>query len=121
MATNKVDTLHVETDRQAAMTVVHCIGQVDIDSWSEFSAAVRALIPEGKPIRVDLTNVTRLDSTGIGAFVSVWASARRRGCDLKYINPNKRVEDVIRITGLLGMLEGKDTQERQLGAALRSE
>lgn len=118
MATNKISALQVETERQAELTFVHCTGQVDIDTWTELSVTVRALIPEGKPIRVDLAHVTRLDSTGIGAFVGIWTAARRRNCDLTYINPSDRIKDVIRITGLLGMLEGHEAEERKLAVPL---
>ncbi len=118
MATNKIPALHLETERQAEMTFVHCTGQVDIETWTEFSVTIRALIPEGKPIRVDLANVTRVDSTGIGAFVGIWTAARRRNCDLKYIHPSDRIKDIIRISALLGMLEGHEAEERQLDVAL---
>jgi anti-anti-sigma factor len=121
MATEVTPALHIEVDKQAAITVVHCTGQVDIDSWPEFSAMIRALIPEGKLIRVELANVSRIDSTGIGAFVAVWTAAKRRNCDLKYRNPNERVKEVIRLTGLLGMLEGREADERQLTMALGSQ
>ncbi len=121
MPTNTILALSIGTERQPAITVVHCTGQVDVDSWAEFSKTIRALIPEGKPIRVDLANVTRVDSTGIGAFVAIWTAAKRRNCDLKYINPNKHVGDVIRFTGLLGLLEGREVEERQLIIALGSQ
>ena len=49
MATNKNPALYVETEKQEAMTVVHCTGQVCIDWWAEFSTTIRALISEGKP------------------------------------------------------------------------
>ncbi len=117
MITDNLPSLHLATDRQPAMTIVHCAGQVDLESWSQFSEPVRALISEGKPIRVDLAGVTRVDSTGIGALVGVWAAAKRRNCELKYVNPTKRIEEVIRLTALLGMLEGQPEEERQLGAA----
>ena len=120
MATELRPALRVEVDREGGITIVRCTGQVDVDSWPEFSATIRALIPESKPIRVDLTNVTRVDSTGIGAFVAVWTAAKRRNCDLKYTNPNEHVADVIRITSLLGMLEGREADERQLTMALGS-
>ena len=44
---------------------------------------LRALMPVGKPILVDLANVSQVDSVDIGTFVSVWASARKSGCELK--------------------------------------
>jgi anti-anti-sigma factor len=71
-----------------------------------FSTTVRGLFPESKTIRVDLTHVVQVDSTGIGTFVSVWASAKGSGCDLKFINPNKDVQDVVEITELHAMFEG---------------
>ena len=99
----------MEIDRQPTKTIVRCTGKVNMESWTEFSVAVRALIPEGKPIRVDLGNVVQVDSTGIGTFVNVWASAKKNGCDLKYFNPHKRIEDVIRITHLFKIFENPES------------
>ena len=113
-----IPALHVETEKQEKMTLVRCAGQVDVETWSEFSARVREHIAEGRPIRVDLANVIRVDSTGIGALVGVWTAAKRRNCDLKYINPSKRVEDVIRLSALMGMIEGQEEEERHLDAFL---
>jgi len=118
MATSKIHRLDIETEKQADRVVVHCSGKVDLDTWTEFSATVRLLIPESKLIRVDMANVTRVDSTGLGALVSVWTAARGKSCDLKYINPTKRIKDVIRITSLLGIVEGNEAEERELTRAL---
>ena len=97
--------LQMETERQPGKIIVHCTGKVNLESWTQFSRTVRGLIAEHKPIRVDLANVLQVDSTGIGAFVSVWASAKGGGGDLKFINPNKRVQDVVEITKLHDMFE----------------
>lgn len=120
MTAQPIPSLHLETERQPNMTVVHCAGELDVTTWERFSEPLRALLPEGKPIRVDLTNLARVDSTGIGAMVGVWTAARRRNCDLKYVNPTKRIEEVIRLTALLGMMEGQSEEERRLGAAFGS-
>jgi anti-sigma B factor antagonist len=105
MATNATPVLQLETEKQPAMTLVHCAGKVLIESCNLFSTTVRALIPEGKPIRVDLSKVTLVDSLGIGTFVSVWASAKNNGCDLKFINPSPQVQDLVEITRLQDMFE----------------
>ena len=109
MCAKVAPVLQMEIERQPTKTVVHCTGKVNMESWTDFSVAVRALIPEGKPIRVDLSNVVQADSTGIGTFVNVWASAKKNGCDLKYINPHKRIEDVIRITQLFNIFESPES------------
>jgi len=105
MATNATPVLQLETERLPAMTLVHCAGRVIIESCTYFSTTVRALIPEGKPIRVDLSKVTQVDSVGIGTFVGVWASAKNSGCDLKFINPSAQVQDLVEITRLHDLFE----------------
>jgi anti-anti-sigma factor len=44
-----------------------------------------------------------VDSVGIGTFVSVCASARKSGCELKFINLNEQVHDLFEITRLHGL------------------
>ncbi len=121
MAEKETPALQVKIERQPSSTIVHCIGRIDIDSWARLSVLVRELIPlvpDGRPIRVDLAKVTRLDSTGIGALVGLWTAAKRRNCDLKYANLSGRIEDAVRVTGLLGMLEEHPAQEGKLRGAL---
>ncbi len=97
--------LELQIERQPQMTVVRCTGSVVIETWAELATTLRHLIPEGKPIRADLSAVDMVDSVGIGSFVSVWASAKKAGCDLKFRNPNKRVQDVVEITRLYDLFE----------------
>jgi len=100
MEGNQERSLELQVDRQPQVTLVRCQGSIVIETWAELATTLRHLIPEGKPIRVDLSEVEMLDSVGIGSLVSVWASAKKTGCDLKYRNPSKRVQDVIEITRL---------------------
>jgi len=103
---DETPVLQLEIERQPEANIVHCTGKVVIDSWAMFTVAVRALIPEGKPIQVDLANVSVVDSVGIGAFMSVWASARKSGCELKFINLNDDIHDLFEITRLHGLFAG---------------
>ena len=105
MATTATPVLQLEVERQPAMILVHCAGKVIIESCPLFVSTIRPLISEGKPIRVDLANVTQVDSVGIGTFVSLWASAKNNDGDLKFINPGPRVRDLVEITRLHDMFE----------------
>jgi|SRR5271157_2616678 len=100
MATTATPVLQLEVEKQPAMTLVHCAGKITIESCDHFSATVRSLISEGKPIQVDLGKVAQVDSMGVGTFVSVWASAKNVGCDLQFINASPEVEDLFEITRL---------------------
>ncbi len=105
MATNATSILRLEAEKQPAVTLVHCAGKVTIESCDHFSSVVRSLIPDGKPIRVDLSKVVRVDSVGMGAFVSVWTSAKSNGCSLKFVNPSVQVRDLVEITKLYDLFE----------------
>ena len=105
MATTASPALQLEVEKQPARTVVHCAGKVIIDSCPLFSTTVRPLISEGKVIRVDLSKVQQVDSVGIGTFVSVWASAKNNGCDLKFVHPSPQVRDLVEITRLHDMFD----------------
>ena len=97
--------LDLKIYREPDMTLVRCTGRVVIDTWAELATTLRHLIPESKPIRVDLANVDMVDSVGIGSFVSVWATAKKAGVDLKFRNPNKRVQDVVELTRLYDLFD----------------
>lgn len=56
MATDRTPVLQVRVDEQPQLTIVWCTGKIVIETWVALSTALRKLIPEGKPIRVDLAN-----------------------------------------------------------------
>ena len=66
---------------------------------------IRALIPGAKRILLDLANVSYIDSSGIGAIVSVYLAASRVQCDLKVVNAQPRVRDLFELTKLSAVFE----------------
>jgi anti-anti-sigma factor len=55
---------------------------------------------------LDLTDVSSIDSSGLGALVGL--SARRQQCELKLINLNQRLKELFRITKLAAVFEGHE-------------
>ena len=49
--------------------VLHVVGEVDISSAPAFEAALNSAATFGKPVVVDLTECTYLDSSGLSALV----------------------------------------------------
>jgi len=64
---------------------------------------VRQLIPDSKRIVLDLTDLTHVDSMGLGALVRLYVSARSAGCDLELINLGKQVRQLLGTTNLLSV------------------
>jgi anti-anti-sigma factor len=82
-------------------TVVLCSGRLTSQDSEEFKEKVRALIPNSKILVVDFTQLEHLDSSGIGAVVMLYVKAKNAGCELRLVNFNQRVRDLLGLTGLL--------------------
>jgi anti-anti-sigma factor len=83
--------------------MVKCSGHLTFDVSANFKSEMKALIPETRRIVLDLTDLSYMDSSGLGAIVSVYISSKRAGCGLSMINLNKRVKELLGITHLLSV------------------
>jgi anti-sigma B factor antagonist len=92
--------LQLNVEKTPSETIFHCSGRIISSTSSQLTHAVRDLRPEKKPIVLDLSKVTFMDSSGLGALVGVWVSAKKGGSELKLISLGQRVKDLLRVTGL---------------------
>ena len=84
-----------------AETVIACSGRLTSECAEEFKEEVRKLIPGAKALVLDFTQVEYLDSSGIGAVVRLYVTARNAKCELRLVNFNQRVRDLLGLTGLI--------------------
>ena len=82
-------------------TLVRCSGRLTSDYAEEFKQEIRKLIPGAKVLVLDFTHLEYLDSSGIGAVVRVYVTAKGANCELRLVNFNQRVRDLLGLTGLL--------------------
>lgn len=76
-------------------------GELDLATAAQFRTSIGALLGTGcRHVVVDLSEVTFLDSSGLGALV--WAAHRMRsaGGEFSVANPNPKILPTLRITGL---------------------
>jgi anti-anti-sigma factor len=103
MAANPIDLtpeLQFDTERSAREITFRCIGRITSSTSSLLQEAVRNVIPEKKDIVLDLSNVAYMDSSGLGALVSVWVSAKKAGCEVRLISLSQRVKELLHLTSL---------------------
>jgi anti-sigma B factor antagonist len=100
--------LSLETVKGPEEIVVRCVGRITSITSGTLQAAVRALIPETSRVVLDLTDVSYLDSSGLGALVGLYVSAKRQHCDLKLINLNQRLKQLFRLTKMAAIFEGHE-------------
>jgi anti-sigma B factor antagonist len=110
MAANPIPNpeLNLETIGTPEETVVRCTGKITSGTSAKLQTTVRSLIPETKCVVLDLTDVSYMDSSGLGAIVGLYLSAKRQHCRLKLINLNQRLRELFRITKLASVFEGHE-------------
>jgi anti-anti-sigma factor len=103
-----VSELQVETVKSPEETLVRCSGKIISSTSANLQATVRNLIPHANRIVLDLTDVNYIDSSGLGALVAIYLSARRQECEIKLINLNQRLKELFRLTKLSKVFEGHE-------------
>lgn len=83
------------------VTTVRCHGRLVNQTAGEVKEIVKPLIPEGGVIVIDLSDVTYLDSLGLGTLVGLKVSAINEGyCTLRLDNLSPRIQELLRLTNL---------------------
>ena len=114
MGTNPipVSELVMATDRTPTESVVHCAGKVTSDTIQQLKATVKPLFSLSRAVVLDLTNVNYMDSSGLGAIVGLYISAKAAKGQLKLINLNEHLKEIFSITRLgQVMAQGRDPDD----------
>ena len=103
--------LRMATEVTPTEIVVHCTGKLTSDTIQQLKATVKPLFSESKTVVLDLTNVTYTDSSGLGAMVGLYISAKAAKGRLKLINLNQHLKEIFSITRLGHvMAQGRDPE-----------
>lgn len=92
--------LDVTTDLRDDVAVVTLAGELDIYTVVAFRRELEALEVAGRTLAVDLSDVTLLDSSGIGALVSLLGQARAGRGRMGLVCPQRRLRRIFEIAGL---------------------
>ena len=92
--------LDVSTTEHDQLVVVSLAGEFDVYTVSAFRTELERVGHFSGPIIVDLSGVTLLDSSGIGALVDLLNQARSDGGSVGVICPHRPLRRVFEITGL---------------------
>lgn len=93
--------MDMSVDTVDGRIVVHVAGEVDLANAPELDEQLATVMGQSPTqLIVDLTNVTFMDSTGLGVLVRALKRSREQEIRLDLIVTNERVLKVIGITGL---------------------
>ncbi len=86
--------------RQVNDTIVRCKGRITLDTTHSLKGTVKPLFSEGKRIVLDLSDVSHLDSSALGAVIGLYVSAKIAKCQLTVVYSNERLKQLFRLTKL---------------------
>jgi anti-sigma B factor antagonist len=86
-------------------TVVECFGRLISDNVPLLKDAMRDACERKRRIVLDLKEVPMMDSSGLGAVVTLHVSTRTKGCRLEVINASKQILELFSMTNVLSLFE----------------
>lgn len=114
--------LRIVEERGGDITILRMNGRLELDEGDViFRDCIDALVAAGRvKILLDLQDVDRIDSAGIGMLVSKLLSTRKRGGTIKLLHLTRHTDHLIDITRLDTVFEVFDDEAealRSFGAA----
>lgn len=96
----------MDTVEDPKETIVRCRGRITSGTSDLLQTTIRNIIPQTNCVVLDLTEVTNMDSSGLGTIVGLYLTAKRQHCGLKLIKMNQRLQELFRLTKLTSVFEG---------------
>ena len=114
--------MRIDEQRVADVTILRLKGRLELEEGDlTLRDYVNKLVEEGHvKLLLDMNEVTRLDSAGIGMLVSKFLTARRRGGAIKLLHLTDRsghLMDITRLSTVFEIFEDEDAAVRSFGAA----
>jgi anti-anti-sigma factor len=85
--------------------IVRCRGALTLTSAGRLRHEVKCLPLTTRVITVDFTELTMIDSFGLGTMAALYVSARNAGRTLHVVNLGPRVREVFSVSRLLSLFE----------------
>jgi len=95
----------MRTETRDGATFVICTGRLTSEHSDKLKKHGRDLVPATKRLVFDFAEVVRMDSSGLGALVGIYVTARKANCEFLLINYNSSIKDLLGITNVLTMFE----------------
>ena len=110
--------LNLTFEKTATETIVRSTGRITSATSDLLQSTIRGLMPETKTIVLDLTDVSYMDSSGLGAIVGLYLSAKKANCKLKLINLNQRIKELFSMTRLAQVFLAPEEPVRERPSSL---
>lgn len=113
--------LTITTSNKNGAVVVHCAGEIDVATAAQLRDVVQQVFADGsRAVALDMSEVSFMDSTGLGVVVGRLKTLRRAGGNLTIAVTADRVRRVFEITGLDKVFVLHETADAAASAAAQT-
>lgn len=102
--TAAVSPFSLEVEPTGENVIVRCHGKLVFGVTDQLYSRISPLIPTSKKIILDLSDLTVMDSMGLGTVVRLYVSGKSRGCCVELINIGQNIRRMLGVTHLLSVL-----------------
>ena len=100
----------------SGVLVVEVEGQLIVGNRQELKAVVQEAVDQGeRKLLIDFSKTGYIDSSGLGALVSISKKVREQGGELRLSGLNEDLRSLFELTKLDTLFSISDTAERALG------
>ena len=89
----------------AGVTLIRLSGEVDLALGDDLEYAGRDAIDRGEPVRIDVSQVTFIDSIGLGFLARIASAEREHGRRLALTGARRNVQESIHLVGLAELVD----------------
>jgi len=111
-------TIQASTRAVNGVAIVDISGQLRLgEATGKLRSVVQQLINDGyRKILINLNGVVHIDSSGIGELMSNYTSVRNQGGELKLMNLQKNVRNLLQITRLFTVFDVHENEDSAIHA-----
>jgi anti-sigma B factor antagonist len=94
------DDLTITASRDGSTAIVTADGEIDLSNVGDLRAAVTDACDDCDRLRLDLSGIEFIDSTGLGGLLELRSTLRSRNVTLEIVAGDGPVRQAVEITGL---------------------
>jgi anti-anti-sigma factor len=98
------DDLSIRASRDGSTAIVAAAGEIDLSNVGDLRAAATAAAHDCERLRLDLSEIDFIDSTGLGGLLELRSTLRARNVVLEIVAGDGPVRQAVEITGLSELL-----------------
>jgi len=93
------------SETKNGILILTCAGRLTVEVATQFKDKIKPLLTSPGHVILDMGGVTHVDSSGLGAVVGLYASARNIGCEFQICRLTEPVKRIFGLTKVLGAFE----------------